>query len=116
MASIQIVGDDVALMQLQEKLLIDAGHQIEIAPDMFQAQERLSGPPCDFVLIDVGSPDGGMALLIEQARAAWEGCRIIAMLRHSDQQRSKVHEMGLWTPDRELIHPVEPDELLRALN
>ena len=116
MASILIVGDDVALMQSQEKLLMDAGHQVEIARDMFRARERFSGPACDFVLIDVHSPDGGMGLLIEQARAAWEGCKVIAMLQRSDQQRSKVHEMGLWTPDRELIHPVGPAELLGALS
>src|SRR5690625_4459214 len=103
MASILIVGDDLALIQSQETLLMDAGHHVEVARDMFRAQERLSGPPCDFVLIDMRSPDGGMGLLIEQGRAAWKGCKVIAMLRRKKQPRSKVHEMGLWTPDRELI-------------
>lgn len=116
MASILIVGDDLALMQSQEKLLLKEGHRVETARDMFQARERLAGPPCDFVLIDVRSPDGGMGLLIEQARAAWEGCKVIAMLQRPDQGRGKVQEMGLWTPDRELIHPVAPADLLAALS
>lgn len=115
MASILIVGDDIALLQSQAKLLEEADHRVEIAETSFQARERLAGPACDFILIDLRSPDGGMGLLIEQARAAW-GCKVIAMVQNSEPQRSKIHEMGLWTPDLELVHPVEPADLLKALS
>lgn len=116
MASILIVGDDIALVQSQTELLERAGHRVEAAGNPFQARERLAGAACDFVLIDVRRPDGGMGLLIEQTRAAWPQCKVIAMVRPVDPHHSKVHKMGLWTPDLELTHPITPDDLLAALS
>lgn len=112
MASILIVSLDYALSQAQAGLLENAGHQVEITPSPFHARNRLSGEACQIVLIDVRSPDGGMGLLIEQAHAAWPGCAVIALVRCGDLRRSKVHEMGLWTPDASLVHPFSPDDLL----
>lgn len=112
MARILIVGDNAALVQAQTDLLEKAGHRVEAASDTFRARDRLSGEACDFVVIDVRSPDGGMGLLIEQARAAWPGCVVVAQVLRADLRRTKVHEMGLWTPDAALIHPVSAEDLL----
>lgn len=115
MSSILFVSDDAPLVQSHARLLGDAGHAVEIAPDVFCARDRLSGEPCELVVIDVRSPDGGMGLLIEQARAAWPGCAVVALVQRPDVRRTKVHEMGLWTPDAVLVRPVSGEALVGAV-
>jgi DNA-binding NtrC family response regulator len=115
MASILIVGDDFPVVQAQAGRLHSGGHLVEVAQDIFRARDRLSGEPCDLVIIDVRLPDGGMGLLIEQARAAWPGCAVVALVQRADLRHSKVHEMGLWTPDAVLVHPVSTDDLARTV-
>lgn len=115
MASILIVAEDPRVLHAQTGWLDRAGHAVELAPDVFRARDRLSGERCDVVVIDVRSPDGGMGLLIEQARAAWPGCAVVAQVERPDVKRTKVHEMGLWTPDVMLVHPVTERRLLGAL-
>ncbi len=115
MCSILIVCEDACLLHAQAGRLDRAGHRVELAPDVFRARDRLSGDPCDVVVIDVRSPDGGMGLLIEQARAAWPGCAVMALVERPDVKRSKVHEMGLWTPDATLVHPVPGERLVREV-
>ena len=114
MLRVLIVGDDSSLLHMHAGPLDKAGHRVEIAADVFRARERLSGDPCDVVVIDARSPDGGTGLLIEQARAAW-GCSVVALVQRPDLRRTKVHEMGLWTPDAMLVHPVARDELVCAV-
>ena len=115
MSRILLVGDDAALVHSHTRALGDAGHRVELAPDVFPARDRLSGDACDVVVIDVRSPDGGLGLLIEQARAAWPDCTIVALVQRADVQRSKVHQMGLWTPDLVLVLPVSGAELARTI-
>lgn len=115
MFRILIVGDDAPLVHSYARSLDDAGHRVELAPDVLRARDRLSGEPCEVVVIDVGSPDGGLGLLIEQARAAWPGCAVVALVRRTDIDRSKVHQMGLWTPDEMLVLPVSGGEVVRTV-
>lgn len=115
MPSILIVAEDPRLLHAQAGCLDRAGHAVELAPDVFRARDRLSGEPCDIVVIDVRSPDGGMGLLIEQARAAWPGCAVVALVERPDVKKTKVHQMGLWTPDVMLVHPVTEKRLLQAV-
>lgn len=115
MLSILIVAEDPCLLHAQAGWLDRAGHAVELAPNVFRARDRLSGEPCNVVVIDVRSPDGGMGLLIEQARAAWPGCAVVALVERPDVKKTKVHEMGLWTPDVMLVHPVTEKRLLRAV-
>lgn len=112
MPLVLIVGDDLTVLQRFAAPLRGAGHEVEVTADAFRARERLSGAPCDVVVIDARSPDGGTGLLIEQARAAWPGCAVVALVDRPDLRRTKVHEMGLWTPDAVLVHPVPAEELL----
>ena len=115
MSRILLVGDDAPLLHSHSRALGDAGHRVELAPDVFRARDRLSGDACDLVVIDIRSPDGGLGLLIEQARAAWTDCRVVALVHRADIHRSKVHQMGLWTPDLVLVLPISGGELARAI-
>lgn len=115
MSSILIVSEDACLLHAQTGSLERAGHLVELAPDVFRARDRLSGEACEIVVIDVRSPDGGMGLLIEQTRAAWPGCGVIALVERPDLGRTKVHQMGLWTPDVVLVHPIGGERLMRAV-
>lgn len=115
MFSILFVGEDTCLAQSCALWLNAAGHAVETATNIFRARDRLCGEACDVAVIDVRSPDGGMGLLIEQARAAWPGCRVIALVPPAGFSRSKVHEMGLWTPDSVLVHPIGEAALVSAI-
>lgn len=115
MSSILIVAEDPFLLHAQAGWLDRAGHRVEMAPDVFRARDRLSGDPCAMIVIDVRSPDGGMGLLIEQARAAWPSCVVVALVERPDVKKTKVHQMGLWTPDVMLVHPVTEQRLLGAV-
>ncbi len=116
MASILIFDDETKLANQNAVVLQAAGHTVEVFSSPHKVRERLTGPACDLMLLRVERADDGAGLLIPQARAAWSDCRIVVLSSSEEFRGSKLHEMGLWTPDLVLQTPVGARKLRKTVN
>ena len=114
MTEILIIGDERSLTNAYALALYRDGRQVETADGVFRARDRLAGPPVDLAIIDLPSADCSAGFLIEQARAAWPGCLVMVLVPMSGTKNSKLQQMGLFTPDAVLTHPVSPAHLVRS--
>lgn len=115
MVRILIASDETALVRRHVDTLEKTGHHVEQVASLREARERLSGQPCDIVIIDICTPDGGAGLLIEQSRAAWPGSAVLVLIGKIDLRRTKIYQMGLWTPDATLTRPFSGEELVATV-
>ena len=95
--------------------LSSAGHSVEHCTDVLSFQDRFRGAPVDVLVIDIANADHGEAMLMAQARAVWPDCRVIAMPRDRSYRSSAIFGMGLWSPDRLLMQPVDAEVLVRTV-
>lgn len=115
MTRILFVLDGIPIPRGHSEVLGNAGYTVEVAAEPLAARTRLAGRPCDVVVIDAERPDGGSGLLVGQTQAAWPDCAVLVLVQHADIGRTKVHEMGLWTPDCVLVKPVSDERLLKIV-
>lgn len=78
MAHILVVDDDPEIRDTLRRLLVLAGHSVEVASDGLEARRRLEEESFDLLLTDVVMPDQDGLGLIQETRRAWPGVRIIA--------------------------------------
>ena len=114
MARILIIGSE-PLTNRWTPLLRRAGHQVEFSQDTLSFQDRFSGDAVDVLIVEITNADHGEAMLMIQARTVWPGCRVVAVPRNRSYRSSALFGMGLWKPDRLLMHPVADDLLLESV-
>ena len=84
------------------------GHEVTAYWGSSVTDELFAGKPPEIIVIDITNPDWSESLLISQSRAAWPGCKIIAVVADYAFRESAVYEMGLWEPDQLLLKPLTP--------
>ena len=114
MAAILIVGCEHETADWVDALR-EVGHLVEHCADVLSFQDRFCGTPVDVLVIDIANADHGEAMLMVQARAVWRDCRVIAIARDRSYRSSALYSMGLWSPDRLLMTPVNIDLLLESV-
>jgi CheY-like chemotaxis protein len=78
MARILVIDDDAAVIRLLKRILIDAGHIVQGAPDGKSGLSSYRQQPMDLVITDIVMPDMEGLELITQLRRHDRGVKIEA--------------------------------------
>ena len=108
-----VVEDHEPTLQVLARLLTSAGHTVITASSVAEARKRVREQPVEFVISDLGLPDGNGIELMKGLRDSC-GLRGIALSgfgMEEDLQRS--HEAGFVA---HLVKPVDFNELRRTLS
>ncbi len=70
---ILVIDDEVSVRQLLERVLMRAGHQVDLAEDGEQALARLAGQKYDLLVVDKNLPGLGGLELLKIVRAQYPG-------------------------------------------
>lgn len=107
MSKIAVVArPGLAISWVQELRL--EGHEAEAFSGPEGAADLFAHAEPEIVIIDIENPEWPESLLIPQARAAWPGCKVIAVVSSYAFRNSAVYKMGLWEPDQLLMKPLSP--------
>jgi len=109
-ANILIVEDEKLLRWALEQQLKRAGHEVDTAPDLAAAVDRLTARQPDVVLLDLGLPDGHGLDFYESNLERLEGSVVIVMTALG-QIEEAVRAMKLGAIDF-LSKPVDQAELV----
>lgn len=92
---ILLIEDEPGLSQEIKKFLTAENHVVDQAASRVQASEFLAISPYDFILLDLGLPDGdGLTLLLEISKTQKDGSTIILTARTEVDDRILGLESG----------------------
>jgi DNA-binding NtrC family response regulator len=107
-----IVDDDAVSLRAFEQLLTRAGHEVTTAINLAEARAAAGAATFDFVLCDLGLPDGNGLDLMPELRER-HGLRGIALSGYSDEEtRQQARDAGFVDY---LVKPVDIQDILRAI-
>jgi DNA-binding NtrC family response regulator len=110
---ILIVDDDAIVLESCLRVLEPEGHVVEAVPSADEALSRLSGGPCDLLLVDVKMPvRDGFSLMSEVARR-WPALPVIVMSGYPTEEtigQGMAMGAAAFVPK-----PFSPDELLETI-
>ena len=109
--AILVVEDEPAILELITVNLIDAGYDVQGAPDAETARERLNGALPALVLLDWMLPgQSGLALAKELRAAARTRDLPIIMVTARSEEADKIAGLEAWVDDY-VTKPFSPREL-----
>ncbi len=114
---ILIIEDDVDLMESIAKCLTDEGHQIDSALNKFVAEDMIIEHEYDFVILDIGLPDGNGLDLIRVIKSNKKKMNII-ILSAKNSLEDKIKGLDLGADDY-ITKPFSLGELfsrIKAIN
>ncbi len=79
MAHILVVDDDLRMREMIQRLLIAAGHVVDIASDGLEAERKLAHSGVDLVITDVVMPDKEGLTLLRELKLLRPALRVIVM-------------------------------------
>jgi DNA-binding response OmpR family regulator len=107
-----IVDDDAVSLRAFAQLLTRAGYEVTTAINLAEARAATAGGTFDFVICDLGLPDGSGVDLMLQLREH-HGLRGIALSGYSDEEhRQQARDAGFVDY---LVKPVDIPDILRAI-
>jgi DNA-binding NtrC family response regulator len=116
-SSVLVVEDDRTTRVVLERILADAGYQVEALGDGAAALERLRGGGLDLCLLDLGLPGlSGMEVLrrLRDEPPAEQSLPAVVVLSARDDMRTTVQAVQLGAYDY-LIKPPEPERIRLTL-
>jgi DNA-binding response OmpR family regulator len=107
-----IVDDDAVSLRAFAELLTRAGHEVTTAINLAEGRAAATAGTFDFVICDLGLPDGSGVDLMLQLREH-HGLRAIAVSGYSDEEhRQQARDAGFVDY---LVKPVDIQDILRAI-
>jgi len=114
MAHLLLVEDESLLRWAIRARLVRAGHQVDEAARLSEAEELLKKRRPDLVLLDVNLPDGnGIEFLAAQHEKLSESVVIVFTADGRVEDAVRAMKLGAWDF---LSKPVDQDELLRLID
>ncbi len=114
MAHLLLVEDEALLRWAVRARLVRAGHQVDEAARLSEAEESLKRRRPDVVLLDVNLPDGnGIEFLAAQHEKLSESVVIVFTADGRVEDAVRAMKLGAWDF---LSKPVDQDELLRLVD
>ena len=110
-----VVDDNEDAAASLAALLRMSGYQVFMAPDGREALRQASAHPPDVILLDIGLPDLDGCEVARRLRMTpgLERTRLVAMTGYAQEEhRRATQEAGF---DAHLVKPVDPDELVKAI-
>ena len=115
MAFILVVDDQPQLLASIQMTLELAGHRVYTAGTGIAALAVLQAQPIDLILTDIGMPqlDGYQLCMRVRAEGSWDAIPLMFLsARGSDEDIRYAKSLGA---DDYLVKPIEPEELLAAV-
>lgn len=114
---ILIVEDEPAVRMTMARLLKMAGYEVTMAGDALAATTAAARDKPDLVLLDLGLPAGGGAVVIERLRnLVATSLTPVIVVTGQFVDSARMHALAELGCDTVLMKPVVPEELLAAVD
>jgi two-component system response regulator (stage 0 sporulation protein F) len=107
MKRILVVDDEEAIRELYREELVEAGYQVDVAPDGLRALEMVEQAPPDLMTIDIKMPGMDGIELLRRVRQIHRNLPIIICTAYGDFRR----DFGTWASDAYLTKSADLAEL-----
>lgn len=114
MARVLIVDDSSAVRAYHASILLQQGHQVDLADNGYEGLEKFCAADYDLVLVDINMPRMHGYDLIQEIRKSERGRRagiVVISTEAGSDDRVRAYKAGA---DLYLVKPVKPKELERA--
>ncbi len=115
-ATILVVDDDPLTLEMMQDLLSDAGHQVRVARDGFEALDQVAESPPDLVLLDVMMPGMDGITVCRRLRQDPRTRELpVVLITALTDRRDRLAGLEAGA-DEFLSKPVDPAELVTRVN
>jgi len=114
-ARILVVDDDASMCDIVERVLLDAGYEVQTATSAIAALEIVNThKPFDLVVADVMMPDMTGDEMVTKLRRVDEDLKVLYLTGYVDQLFDK--KQTLWEDEAFLEKPSKPEGLVEAIS